>query len=349
MGAYPYGLVTDMPDAAGPPFSDGVCVLGMHRSGTSLLAGLLARMGADFGPDSLHLEPGPDNPRGFWEHREIHEINEEILARAGGSWFEPPHLPTGFESTEELADLRERARVLLDRDLRGSRVWGMKDPRMCLTLPFWRSLAPGMRYVITIRAPLEVARSLEARDGFHLSRGGDLWIRYTVAALEHTQGEERVMVFYDDALTSWKEELPRIAAFLELDDPTRDAETMKHIRAVVEPGLRHHESSLDELSEEAWLSTSTRSLYLVLRLLERADVSQDEIDRLAARTLRMHEHEILRIRRLEEYEAELQRQGEHIEALERQLETLLQTKTFRYTARLRDLYSRLRTRPRRSR
>jgi len=69
-----------------------VCVLGMHRSGTSLITALLQSLGAHLGPPEHMMKPQPDNPRGFYEHQLLNDIDEEILARLGGSWSEPPVL-----------------------------------------------------------------------------------------------------------------------------------------------------------------------------------------------------------------------------------------------------------------
>ena len=78
---------------------DIICVLGMHRSGTSLLARILNLIGVDLGPDEvLTTEPVADNPKGYWEHHEITAISDAILKRHGGSWDEPPLLPPGWET-----------------------------------------------------------------------------------------------------------------------------------------------------------------------------------------------------------------------------------------------------------
>jgi hypothetical protein len=62
----------------------------MHRSGTSLITALLQSLGAHLGPPEHMMKPQPDNPRGFYEHQLLNDIDEEILARLGGTWSEPP-------------------------------------------------------------------------------------------------------------------------------------------------------------------------------------------------------------------------------------------------------------------
>ena len=60
-----------------------VCILGMHRSGTSLLA-RINLLGVYLGPPNRLMPAAPENPKGFWEYQPIMELNNEILARLGG-------------------------------------------------------------------------------------------------------------------------------------------------------------------------------------------------------------------------------------------------------------------------
>ncbi len=70
--------------------SRALCILGMMRTGTSAVAGLLDLLGVHFGPKDRLLEPNVANPSGFWEHRGVIALNDELLARLGGSWHTPP-------------------------------------------------------------------------------------------------------------------------------------------------------------------------------------------------------------------------------------------------------------------
>ena len=146
-----------------------VCVLGMHRSGTSVATRLMNLLGVDLGAEEHLLGPRPDNPKGFWEYKPILDLNEEILGRLGGNWHEPPPLPPGWEMAAELADLRQKARDLVARTF-ASADWGWKDPRTCLTLPFWKQILPPALYIICLRSPVEVAASLQKRDGFSVEK-----------------------------------------------------------------------------------------------------------------------------------------------------------------------------------
>ena len=92
---------------------DIVCILGMHRSGTSLLTRMLNLIGVYLGPEQLLMHPNFANPRGFWEHDEIVSLNDEILRRLGGIWAEPPDIPTRLGKRSD--DRRpETARAKID-------------------------------------------------------------------------------------------------------------------------------------------------------------------------------------------------------------------------------------------
>jgi len=150
-----------------------VCILGMHRSGTSGLTGIINLLGVDLGPhEALALEAAEDNTKGHWEHKEIALINEEILSAYGGSWHEPPALPRGWQTSTLLDDLRARARKLIHEQFENVSLWGWKDPRTCLTLPFWQQFVSNPYYVLCLRNPLDVASSLARRNQFllHLVR-----------------------------------------------------------------------------------------------------------------------------------------------------------------------------------
>ncbi|MFM9194768.1 MAG: glycosyl transferase family 1, partial [Planctomycetia bacterium] len=87
----------------------------MHRSGTSLLAALLRMAGVELGSDLLVGEAA-ENSKGFWEHRDVVRINDEILARLGLSWFVPSPLPPCHLDEARLTPLADRAADLLRRE-----------------------------------------------------------------------------------------------------------------------------------------------------------------------------------------------------------------------------------------
>lgn len=206
----------------------GVFVLGMHRSGTSAVAGTLARMGLT--PGKHDFAPSPDNAKGYYESAPLADINEGLLNILGGTWYEPPEkyvwkwLPNHYE--ESLRTFHEEF---------PEEPWMWKDPRLCLLLPYWLSILEGdFRAVVVRRPQREVAASLKARDGMSLAAARRLCTTYWQAinrnlTLPHTE------VKYADLLAQPQETAERMAAFLGLPAPD-----MGEIHAFLSPDLRHH-------------------------------------------------------------------------------------------------------------
>lgn len=147
-------------------------VLGMHRSGTSLLAKALhtfnndpkVSMGATMLEDALENAEelglaNASNPQGHFEDDEFMQLNERILAAAGGSWFKPP---TREEIVSVSAQFSDDIKALVKK--RSSAIWGWKDPRSCLTLDLFHPHLDNPHYICMFRDPEDVADSLVRRD-----------------------------------------------------------------------------------------------------------------------------------------------------------------------------------------
>ena len=255
-------------DANSPP-GTAVVVLGMARSGTSAFTRLLALLGVDLGPREALLPPiAGENAKGFFEHRPLMRINKELLEHQGGSWSQPPLPAPGWELDRGLDDLRERARSLLAGDFAGAPLWGFKDPRTSLTLPFWDGLlGADVRYVICHRRPLDSARSLEQRNGIRLDEGVALWTRYMASALAHTAGRRRIVVGYEELLSDREALVGELAGFLVVGEGEVGTRVRTEVREWVAEDLRHHASTLRELVEHPAVSAEAQALHL---LLERA-------------------------------------------------------------------------------
>lgn len=240
-----------------------ICILGMHRSGTSLVARLLNLCGVDLGPPE-HLMPATkDNPSGYWEHLAFHQINDQILEQFGSSWHEPPSFPPGWERRVELQPLYDRARKMIQANFSEVGCWGWKDPRTALVLPFWKRLLPELTFVVCVRHPLDVCHSLNRRDEFPLAKGMHLWAHYIVATLLHTGNSPRIITHYENYFTDWKAELSRLRRFLGLWDCLPDSAT-GHIQSFVEPQLWHHRSSLEDLLQSPQTNSLCAALYTAL-------------------------------------------------------------------------------------
>lgn len=242
-------------------------MLGPHRSGTSAVTRLLWVLGLDLGGEERMLPAREgDNEKGFYEHRGIMEVNEWLLRRMGGSWRDPPPLTSGWELDPELDDLLARGRQLIARDFAADGPWGFKDPRLSLTLPFWRRLLTPTAYVICQRSPLAVASSLERRNRIPPEHGVALWLRYTASAIVNTAGQRRLFIAYDELFSRRDAAVTELARLLESPSSRQGPELQAAIDAWLEEGLRHHAPSLLDTVGSPAMSAEALGLHLLAEL-----------------------------------------------------------------------------------
>jgi glycosyltransferase involved in cell wall biosynthesis len=273
-----------------------ICVLGMSRTGSSLTTRILNLSGVELGPQEEMREPMPANPEGFWENAPITRINERILKSFGGSWHDPPPLPPGWELAEKLEPEREQARALLAQTFAGHELWGWKDPRNSITLPFWQRLVPALRYVICLRNPVDVAASLERRDEIEAGAAFEQWLAYVASALVNTAGWPRVLVSYEEYFGDWRAPLARLAGFVADDGGKGDADPAtqlwgRSLSEAVDERLWHHRTPPEEVVADTRLPRPVAALYLVTELLRAAQDAPDregfdDLDRAANRFAR---------------------------------------------------------------
>jgi hypothetical protein len=213
----------------------------MHRSGTSFVASVLPSLGVSLGDSSRLMKPGPDNPAGYYEVQGILELNEELLARLGGAWDAPPLLDPGWEISDGLDDLKERATQIVEdtfgRPSDRPALMGFKDPRLSLLLPFWRSIVPVQKTIVLVRDPREVVASLANRKyAVKGPQAAGLWLRYVYAAAGNDPAH--LLVRYSELFDALPETLRRIAIHLGVSEP--DAAATAAARERLQPSLRHH-------------------------------------------------------------------------------------------------------------
>jgi hypothetical protein len=179
--------------------SSPVVVLGMHRSGTSVVAQLVHELGVYAGrPDEL-MPADMFNPTGFWEHSEAVRIDTEILDTLGANRTALANADVSRLSAEQRAGYVARARGVV-QSLEGRGPFLLKDPRMALLFPLWRDVLGNPVCVIAWRHPLAVARSLKTRDRQPLLASLAIWEHHNRTLLRDTAGLPRVLVSYEDLL-----------------------------------------------------------------------------------------------------------------------------------------------------
>jgi len=169
-----------------------IAILGMHRSGTSAVAGMLAGHGVEFGPVRVRNR---FNRRGNRELPELNRLHESVLERGGGSWWNPPR------SVEvEPDDVRRRDEILATIDGEPA---GVKDPRMLVCPLLWGDLE--LKRIGVIRNPVSVRQSLARRAAErphrHPQLSGrqweDLWAVYNRELLAEHRREPFPVIDFD--------------------------------------------------------------------------------------------------------------------------------------------------------
>lgn len=264
-----------------------VCVLGMHRSGTSAVTRAVVALGAYLGEEGELLAPAPDNPEGFWERRDVCALSGRILEALGTTWDTAAPLPDGWPAAPGLEPLRRELDALIGGVFGERPLWVWKDPRTCLLLPLWKQVLAArgvdLGVICATRNPLDVAKSLQKRDGIAPGRSFGIWFNYTLSALQALWDVPAVFVSYDRFLEDPRGELRRCAAALDLPWPAGAAALDAALASQVRPELRHSVSAEGDLRGAGAVGPVTQLQGLVQRLCAGASLSDPEIAAALAR------------------------------------------------------------------
>jgi hypothetical protein len=245
--------------------SKAICILGMHRSGTSVIARSINLLGAYIGQKQDMLSHREDNPEGFWEHAGIVAIHEKILKALSSSWDTTIPLPEKWWLFNEIIPFKEELVELVRKNFLEQRIWMWKDPRTSILLPIWdlvfRELDIDVSYVIVVRNPLDVAASLQKRDNFSKEKAIGVWSLYTLSSLFYTRNEKRIVVHYDYFLEDWKKNLENISRSLDLQFPFDSTDLEKNINAFINPNLRHSKTDITSLYKNEELPNILVDIY----------------------------------------------------------------------------------------
>src|SRR5579864_3350 len=140
--------------SAHPSLNSVIVILGMHRSGTSLLAEVVNRWGA-YGQEAAMIAGDTWNPRGYWEFAPLTRFNDEILGLFQSRWNVPPddYAKPLLRALSQEPYFRGRALELLSSMRTAGRPWFWKDPRLSILLPFWKQLWGDAVYLVAVRDP----------------------------------------------------------------------------------------------------------------------------------------------------------------------------------------------------
>ena len=176
-------------------------VISMHRSGSSLLSGLIAESGIDMGKGRFKPKPNVSNPKGFFEDVYFRNINDSILKFNS---YDVKSWDTSIPTITANKPLRKQIKTILGQR---SGDYGFKCPRTCLTWYIWEPfLSEDTQIYFIYRNPVAVAKSLNKRNRIDLETGLDLWYIYNERALPIKDHFNTTFISYEDLLSRGSEE-----------------------------------------------------------------------------------------------------------------------------------------------
>lgn len=273
------------PDRSPASQRTALLILGMHRSGTSLLARITSFLGAAL---PRHLVPAnASNPTGHWEPARLVDLHEQLLAAIDSGWddWRAPNLR--WRETDPAAALATRIVQTFDEEYPSAPMLVLKDPRICRTLPLWLpvlekancKVAP----VIIVRNPLEVAESLRERDGMPFEKAMLLWLRHYLDAEHATRNLPRNIMSLDMLLLDFRNMMAQTAGRLGVQWPRSIHDATPDIADFIDRDLHNHRATLAQLETHTEVASWVKLAYRALNTLcdePRANDPKRELDRI---------------------------------------------------------------------
>lgn len=244
----------------------GVIVLGMHRSGTSLLTGLLSNIFSWNVPgQQVTAKDKSQNPKGFYENLDVTRQNDEWLEEQSMSWnrlemktgpTDPNDIMGGFDPEIAGPTGKHGNNALLQFNSFLNQPWALKDPRMCLTLCKWLDVleGPSPPVLFTYRNPFDVARSLYVRksNGIPMLKGLELWIWYNREAIRLSKNSCRVITSNEEILQGREKELVRIQDELSKCGLQPRSYNLDIMADFINPNFQHGTQNTEEIDNNVF-------------------------------------------------------------------------------------------------
>ncbi len=244
-------------------------VLGMHRSGTSALSGLLQNLGC--GGPKTPMQANDRNRKGHFESLPLSELHDEMLDSAETLWEDYRPFPQAWYDTAKAEEFRLRLKEMIQAEFGGSPLFVVKDPRICRFLTFWINALQDMDIqplvVHTHRNPLEVAASLRERDGFDPRFGCLLWLRHILDAEASSRELPRVFTSYTALLKDWKSVAMRIQNSLSVEWPNATSESESYLTSFISTDLQNQNVADHTVLQHPQISPWVRDSYAILERL----------------------------------------------------------------------------------
>lgn len=227
--------------------------------------------------------------RAFTNPTPFASSNDKILASAGSRWDDWLELHPGWTDSPKAEQFREEALDLLREEFGRSRLFVLRDPRICRLLPFWLGVLEevGVQPLIVspVRNPLEVAASLEARGGFEAGLAQLMWLRHVLDAEIASRGTTRYFTSHDHLTSGWARTVAAAESALGVAWPRQSEKVAVEIEAFLSRTSHDRDKSAGSVLDNPTLSDWLRSTFEILaRWLVAGEDPQDfaALDRIRA-------------------------------------------------------------------
>jgi len=227
-----------------------ILVLGMHRSGTSALTGMLRLLDVYLGSELV--EGNGANAKGYFENNTLCLINEKLLNQVDSSWDDV------FFDEEKISDVKDVGGLKnhIKMEFKDRNNFAIKDPRIAFLFPVYKrvleELGINIKIIIPFRHPVEVASSLNRRDNFSYEKGILLWAYHFLLAEKSSREFERVFIDFNELISNSRSAVTLISEKLHINFESKYTKNRKQINEFLEPGLKHHNLPIDDLSENTY-------------------------------------------------------------------------------------------------
>ncbi len=194
------------------------------------------------------------NPKGYFENQKITLYNDSILL---------PFLKSSYDDIRYLniekklpylsQKISDNALKIIEEEYQNSNIFGIKDPRMCILMPFWEKILKDLNieinYILIYRNSLEVAHSLKKRDNFNLEKGLLLWAKYVLFAEYYSRNYKRIFISYEELLKNPVKAVKKIDKNLNIFDQIPIEYSISSINRFLDNSLKHHNFQHFQLSD----------------------------------------------------------------------------------------------------
>jgi hypothetical protein len=219
----------------------------MHRSGTSALTGTLSLLDVYLGSELMQSNFA--NEKGYFENNIIYNINENLLFQINSSWDDVFYDESKLENIKEFNELKKTIQM----EFEYANLFAIKDPRIAYLFPIYKKVLEELEIKIKIifpyRNPIEVTNSLKKRNNMSLEKGMLLWAYHFLLAEKFTRTYKRVFLSFDELIENPEKTINKISSSLSLSFEEKFKINQKEIEHFLEPKLKHHNISPDNLSE----------------------------------------------------------------------------------------------------